>query len=241
MREVIQLIDAPELESPVERISEFLTNNFTFANTPHPDYPSEILGLLRERPDRLHNSQYVDFYLRIMQIAAEYGFPSASAHLTRRLPRDPMHPLTLLALGGYLSDITLQATAQRETAEMYWNERRISEGKKITGDESRKIWSTWVSPAMGRVDLPAPEDFLQSEKLLPWEAPQGTRLDHGLPLYQPDSEFHYNLREVAPNMKDVESMQRGDFDGGLLDVARTFYRYDINVFPVFNNPREWSQ
>ncbi len=236
MSEVLHLIDAHEILSPSQRISDFLTTNFSFKNTPHPEYPSEILGMLKNRPDRLNNPNYVDFYLRIMQIAAEYGFPSASAHLTKRLPRDPMHPLTLLALGGYLADITLQSTIQRQRAEDYWNEQRNGQ---LTNEEKREIWATWVSPTMGRVELPPPRDFPNAGRLLPWEAPQGTRLSHGLPLYEPDTEFHFNLRDIAPKMSETDTMQREDFDPQMFGVAKVFYRYQINTLPVFNNPNEW--
>ncbi len=237
MSEVLQLIDARETLAPSQRISDFLTTNFSFENTPHPNYPEEVLNMLATRPDRLNNPNYVNFYLRVMQIAAEYGFPSASAHLTKRLPRDPMHPLTLLALGGYLSDVTLQSTIQRQGAEDYWNNQTKGQ---LSHEERRKIWATWISPSMGTVELPQPVDFLDPTQVRPWEANQGTRLTYGLPLYQPDTEFHFSLREVAPKMSEVESMQREGFDTKMFGVARTFYRYGINTLPVFNNPQEWA-
>ena len=217
----VELANRPVAAS--SNVSDFL--KFNFANIVHEGYPDLAAQKVKSYPP-----EYEELYRRIILMAAEYGFPEAGAHASKfgKVRGDAFHPFTLLALASYLGGINVQATYQKDRATEHW---KLIQGELADGTR-KEILAQWTMPSDGAVDLPDAQDFLKEIVHPPWVS-SGTRLTHGLPIYEPDREFHVACANLNFTKEEAHQITNENFvELRLGEVINIFGERSLPAFQV---------
>ncbi len=196
-------------------LTKFMGDYFDLRITPF--YSEHVAMNLFNHPERTNNPLYIGFAARVLLMAAEYQFPELVNHETRHenhkwRARDFMSPLHLLALGVYLSQLTVRNVEAKISILKTWEHEDAS----FLREHVPELLDAWVLP---KDAFPAAAAFLTKPK--PY---RDGRARTNLPVLIPDVPFLRQVATIPFTGDQADTIRRREFEATILPLAgRVFF------------------